>query len=145
MENRNIEQPLANLVYSRIIYTLSIVAAVICTLAPILAIALPERNILNPQFLFSSIWKGASPGTVWHTAGSGFPGGHFWLNHITFGDGIIQFGVALAGSCAGIALLGAAIAYLKQKPRNYFWVLVSLVICAMIFLAAVGIYTQAGS
>jgi hypothetical protein len=121
------------------------VAGIICIVAPVLSIAFRQRNLLDPQFLFSTIWQGANPDKVWQTAGSGFPGGHFWINHLAYGDGLIQLGVVLAGSSAGLALLGTAIAFLKQKPRSYGWALLSLVICILIFLSAIGLYTQTGS
>jgi hypothetical protein len=139
------EQPLANRVYGSLIYWLAIAAAVICILAPLLTMAFPQRNVLDPQFLFSTIWQGAKPEVVWQTASGGFPGGHFWVNHLLYGDGIMQFGIVLGSSAAGIALLGAVIAFLRQKPKDYFWVSLSLIICIMIFLAAIGIYTQGGA
>jgi hypothetical protein len=144
MENSHnkIVQPLANRVYGIIMYWLSIVAAVICIFAPVLSVAFPENNVLDPQFLFSTIWEGAKPDTVWQAANSGFPGGHFWMNHMTYGDGITQFGIVLGGCCAGVALFGTAIAYLKQKPKSYGWALLSIIISMMVFLAAIGIYRQ---
>jgi hypothetical protein len=140
--NKSIDQPLANRVYGTIIYWTSIIAAIICILAPVIALAFPERNVLDPQYLFSSIWEGAKPEVVWNAAGEGFPGGHFWINNLTYGDGFMQFGIVIGGACAGFALLGAAIGYLKQKPRNFGWALLSIVICLFIVLAAIGIYKQ---
>jgi hypothetical protein len=141
--NKNqVHLPLSYSVYGVIIYWISIIAALICTLAPILAIAFPDRNVLNPEFLFSTIWQGKKPDAVWQTVGGGFPGGHFWIHNLTYGDGIVQFGLVLGCSCAGIALLGTAIAYLKERPRSYGWTVLCLVISTLIALAAAGIYQQ---
>ena len=144
MENKDsLEQPLPNRLYGTIIYWISITAAVICIIAPVIALAFPERNAVSPQYLFSTIWQGAKPAEVWETTGDGFPGGHFWIHSLSSGDGLIQLGIVLGGACAGFALLGAAIGYIKQKPRNVGWALLSVVIIIFILLSALGIYTQA--
>lgn len=144
MENKNLlKQPLPNELYGAWIYWVSIVAAVICIVAPVIALAFPSQNVLDPQFLFSTIWEGAKPLEVWETAGTGFPGGHFWINNLTKGDGLIQLGIVLGGICAGFGLIGAAIGYLKEKPRSIGWAIVSVVICLFIALSALGVYTQA--
>ncbi|MBN1644266.1 MAG: hypothetical protein JW856_05565 [Dehalococcoidales bacterium] len=144
MENKDsLKQPLPNRLYGTIIYWVSIIAAIICIVAPVIALAFPESNVLSPQYLFSTIWQGAKPAEVWATVGNGFPGGHFWINSLGSGDGLIQMGIVLGGFCAGLALLGAAVGYLKQKPRNFTWALLSVVITVFILLSAIGIYTQA--
>jgi hypothetical protein len=142
-DKNQIQQPLPNRVYGSIIYWFSIVSAVICTIAPILSMTYPERNILAPQHLFKAIWEGASPEAIWQMTVGGFPGGHFWLNNLTYGDGIIQFGIVLGSFCAAIGLVATAIAYVRHKPGKYFWALLSFLICVLIVLAAAGIYQQA--
>jgi len=141
--NKLLKQPLPNRLYGNIIYWVSIIAAIICIIAPVISLAFPDRNVLDPQFLFSTIWEGAKPAEVWEAAGNGFPGGHFWLNNLTYGDGLIQFGIVVGGSCAGFSLIGAAIGYLRQKPRSPGWALAALVICVFILLSAIGVYSQA--
>jgi len=137
-KNENdIKQPLSSHVYGNIMYWLAIISAVICTIAPVIIVAFPERNLLNPHFLYSAIWDGAEPELIWQTAGGGFPGGHFWIDYMTYGDGIIQFGIVLGCLCAAVALLATAVAYIKQKPRNYGWAALSATICVLIILAAV--------
>jgi len=142
-ENRHLKQPLPHRVYGEFVYWLSIIAAMICTLAPVIAFAFPRRNVMNPHFLFSAIWEGAKPEAVWQKTAGGFPGGHFWLTNLAYGDGLIQLGLVLGCSCAGVGLLGAAIAYLSQKPRSYGWALASLVLATFVALATLGIYQQA--
>jgi len=137
-----VQLPLSYHVYGAIIYWISIVAALICTLAPIVAIAFPNRNVLNPEFLFSTIWQGKKPDAVWQTVGGGFPGGHFWIHNLSSGDAVIQLGLELGCCCAGVGLLATSISYLTQKPRSYGWALAALVIAVFIALAAAGVYQQ---
>jgi hypothetical protein len=132
--------PLPQIVYGRIIYWLCILAAFICTIGSVLAIAFPDKNVMSPHYLFFALWEGYNPGDVWQQVGGGFPGGHFWLYNLNTFDGLAQFGLVTGCSCASLALLGAAIAYLGEKPRSYGWALVSLCVALLVLLSALGIY-----
>ena len=127
------------LVYGRCIYWLSIVAAMICAIGPVIAVAFEDRSIMDPHYLFYSIWEGKTAEVVWQQVGGGFPRGHFWLHNLTGGDGFIQFGLVLGCSCACVALIGTAIAFLREKPRVTGWALLSLWIALLIMLSALGI------
>ena len=129
-------------VYGEVAYWFSIVAALICTIAPIVTVAFPGRNVVDPHFLFSAIWAGQGPEAIWGGAAGGLPGSHFWLRNLSSGDGMIQFGLELGCCSAGIALLATAIAYLKRKPRSWGWAAASLTIAILVTLAALGIYQQ---
>jgi len=132
--------PLPQIVYGQIVYWLCIIAAVVCTIGSVLAIAFPDKNIMNPHYLFFSIWEGNNPEAVWQQVAGGFPRGHFWLHNLTTFDGFTQFGIVIGCSCACLALLGASITFLRGKPRSCGWALVSLFVAAMVLLSAVGIY-----
>jgi hypothetical protein len=142
MKNMDIRQSRPQIVYGIVVYWLSITAALICTLAPIVAVALPGRNVLSPHFLFSAVWAGKNPEIIWQQIGGGFPGGHFWIHHLSSGDALIQLGMELGCCCAGIGLLAASIAFLKEKPRAYGWAIAALVIAIFIAMATAGIYQQ---
>lgn len=128
------------LVYGKCIYWLCITAAMICTIGPVISLAYPDNNLMNPHYLFYSIWAGKTANSVWQEVGGGFPGGHFWLHNLTSGDGFIQFGLVIGCSCAFVALIVTAIVYLKEKPRAYGWALLSLWVAALIILSALGVY-----
>jgi len=131
-------QPKAHRVYGGVIFALSIAASLVSTVGLFLAVAFPERNLLNPHYLFSAIWQGMAPRQVWDAAG-GFPGAHFWLGSLRKADGIVQLGVVLAGSSAGIAFVAAAFAYLGRKRREPGWAILVLLDAAIILFAALGI------
>ena len=132
--------PLPQIVYGKIIYWLCIIAAFICTIGLVLGIALPDKNFMNPYYLFFNIWEGNNPEAVWQQIGGGFPGGHFWLHNLTVGDGFTQFGLVIGCGCAFLALAVTAIAFLKEKPRSYGWALVSFFVALMVLLSMLGIY-----
>jgi hypothetical protein len=129
--------PRAQIVYGEIIYWMAIVSALICMIGPVIAMASVEDNVLNPHYLFASIFEGKDAQTIWNEVGGGFPGGHFYLDHFTSGDGFTQFGLALGCGCALWGLLATAFLYLREK--DYLYMLLSLWVGLLIFLSAIGI------
>jgi hypothetical protein len=129
--------PRAQIVYGEIVYWVTIVSAIICMVGPVIAMASIDDNVLNPHYLFASIFEGKSSETIWNEVGGGFPGGHFYLDHLTAGDGFTQLGLALGCSVALWALIVAAFLYLKEK--NYLYVLLSIWVGLLVALSAVGI------
>ena len=131
------EMPRAQIVYGEIVYWLTIVACIICMVGPVISVANPENNKLNPFKLFEAIFQGKSAETVWQEVGGGFPGGHFYLKHLTYGDGFTQFGLALGCSVAVWGLLAAAFAYARKK--TYLYMGLAIWVSALIFLSMTGI------
>jgi hypothetical protein len=142
MKKPELQQPRPQLVYGEFVYWLSIIAAMICAIAPIIALAFPKRDVLDPHFLFAAIWEGKAPSVIWQQSAGGLPGGHFWLTNLSSGDAIIQLGLEVGCCCAGVGLLAASISYLTQKLRSYGWAIAALVIAVLIGLSAAGIYQQ---
>jgi len=132
------QMPRAQIIYGEIIYWTTIVAAIICMIGPVISIAAPENNVLNPYYLFNAIFDGREADEIWSEIGGGeITGGHFYLKHITFGDGFTQFGLALGCGCALWGLLAAAMAYLKEK--NFIYVVLAIWVAALILLSMLGI------
>lgn len=67
----------------------------------------------------------------------GEPHGHWYLEKMTFGDGLTMIGLALGCSSALWGLLIVTVAYLKEK--NYLYVFLALWVGLLIFLAMAGI------
>jgi hypothetical protein len=131
------KMPLAQTIYGEIVYWVTIVACMICMVGPVIAVAAPKRNILNPYFLFAKIFEGKTAPDIWQEVGGGFPGGHFYFDYFTYGDGFTQFGLALGCSVALWALIAAAIAYASEKI--YFYVGLALWVGLLVTLSMIGI------
>jgi len=129
--------PRAQLVYGAIVYWITVAAAIICMIGPVISLASVDNNVLNPHYLFAGIFEGKDAATVWQEVGGGFPGGHFYFKNFTMGDGFTQFGLALGCSVAIWALLAAAIAYLLEKI--YLYVILSLWVALLVAVSAIGI------
>jgi hypothetical protein len=131
------EVPTTNLIYGEIIYWITVIAAIICMIGPVIAMADVENNVLNPHFLFAAIFEGKDAHTIWEEIGGGFPGGHFNIKNLSKGDGFTQLGLALGCSCACWALLVSAFFFLKEKSYLFVWL--SLFTAGMIFFSMTGI------
>ncbi len=131
------QMPRAQIAYGEVVYWITIAAAIICMIGPVIAVAYIDNNVLNPHFLFSAIFDGKAPEVIWEEVGGGFPGGHFYKNYFLHGDGLTQFGLALGCTAALWALICAAAAYLKD--RTYLYVILSLWVAGMIVVSAIGI------
>ena len=129
--------PVVNFIYGEIVYWVTVAACIVCMIGPVIAIANVENNVLNPHFLFASIFEGKDAHTIWEEVGGGFPGGHFYLNNLAKGDGFTQLGLALGCSSALWALLASAFFFLREK--SYLFVFLSLFVGGMIFLSMIGI------
>jgi len=134
------KMPRVQLVYGEIIYWSAIVAAILCMIGPVIAMAFVDNNVLNPHYVFAAIFDGKNTETIWQEVGGGFPGGHFWFKNFTMGDGFTQFGLALGCACALWGLIAVAIAYLRDKV--YIYVCLSLWVALLIFLSASGIVSK---
>ena len=124
-------------VYGEIVYWVTILACILCMIGPVISVASPEKNILNPYKLFSAIFEGKDAQTIWQEAGEGFPGGHFYLTHLTYGDGFTQLGLALGCSVALWALIATAFCFLVEK--TYFYVILALWVAFLVFCSMIGI------
>jgi hypothetical protein len=131
------KMPRAQTVYGAIVYWVTIISCLICMVGPVISVASPDNNVLNPYKLFNAIFQGKDAQTVWQEVGGKFPGGHFYLKNLTYGDGFTQLGLALGCSVALWALLAAAIAY--TADRIYFYVILSLWVAALVTVSMIGI------
>jgi hypothetical protein len=110
-------------------------------IGPILAMLSVDGNVMNPHYVFASIFNGSTANDVWREVAGEFPGGHFWLDNIATGDGFTQLGLVIGCGSALPALLATALVYLfKKKERSYIWVVFSLGIAALVTISILGIF-----
>ncbi len=131
------KMPRAQTIYGAIVYWVTILSCIICMIGPVVSVASPDKNVLNPYKLFNAIFEGKDAEAVWEEVGGDFPGGHFYLKHLTYGDGLTQVGLALGCSVALWALIAAAVCYAADK--TYFYTALSLWVAGLVALSMVGI------
>ena len=131
------KMPRAQTIYGAIVYWVTILSCIICMIGPVVSVASPDNNVLDPYKLFNAIFEGKDAETVWEEVGGDFPGGHFYLKHFTYGDGLTQVGLALGCSVALWALIAAAISYATDKI--YLYAGLSIWVAGLVALSMVGI------
>ncbi len=131
------KMPRAQIIYGSIVYWITILSCLICMVGPVISVASPDNNVLNPYRLFNAIFEGKDAQTVWQEVGGEFPGGHFYLKNLTYSDGFTQLGLALGCSVALWALIVVAVAYASE--RIYIYAILSLWVAGLVALSMIGI------
>jgi len=135
------EIPVSQRVFGETIYWFCILAAIMCMIGPVIALLSVDNNIMNPHFLFASIFEGNTVDGVWREVGGGFPGGHFWKENMSTGDGFTQLGLVIGCASALPALLATAAVYIfRKKERTFIWAFFSLAIALMVAIALLGLF-----
>ena len=136
------EIPLSQRTFGEIVYWICIVATIVCMVGPVIALLYSGNNVMDPHYFFASIFTGSTAEFVWQEVGEGFPGGHFWVDHMFFGDGLTQFGVAIGCASALPALLATTLVFIfKKKERSFFWAFLSLATGVLIAISMMGIFS----
>ncbi|MFC2047398.1 hypothetical protein ACFLTK_03900 [Chloroflexota bacterium] len=134
--------PVSQIVFGEIIYWLCVLSAIVCMIGPVIALLSVDGNIMNPHYLFASIFEGNTVDVVWNEVGGGFPGGHFWREGIFTGDGFTQFGLVIGCASALPALIATALVYaFRKKERAFVWVFFSLVVAALCTISISGLFS----
>ena len=136
MEIPRIKQ--SQIVFGDIVYWLTIIAAIICMIGPVMSFASMDDNVLNPHYLFVNIWSGIGPEGILNTVGEAEANGHYWIHNLLAGDGFTQFGLVIGCSVAIPAMLVPAIIYIF-KERSFGWALGALWIVGAVTISVLGI------
>ena len=131
------KMPRAQIIYGSIVYWITILSCLLCMVGPVISVASPDNNVLDPYKLFNAIFEGKDAQTVWQEVGGEFPGGHFYFKNLTYGDGFTQLGLALGCSVALWALIVVAIAYAREKI--YLYAILSLWVAGLVALSMIGV------
>jgi len=112
--------PLAGVIYGDLIYWLTILATVVVICGSVLTF-ITTSNYIDPNYLLSAIWEGKSVEQIWTGAISAgqVPNGHWYLNHLTTGNGITTGGIALGVFSVLPGIVGAAYVLFKQGERLF--------------------------
>ena len=65
MSGDNPKMPAAQLIYGEFVYWVTVLAAIICMVGPVVTMMDVENNVLNPHYLFANIFEGEKPASIW--------------------------------------------------------------------------------
>jgi len=124
--------PLAGLIYGGVIYWGVLAGSIIVIIGSVLSFL--GDNFVPVSYWLSTIWKGESPTQIWKGATGSLPMGHWYLSHLTTGDGLTALGISLAVFSVVPALFLAALVLFKKRD----WLYGSLAfVCGLIVLTGV--------
>lgn len=128
----------SQVVFGDTVYWITVVVAIICMVGPVIAFASMDGNVLNPHYLFTSMWAGMGPEAIWESAGEMQTGLKHLVSNIASGDGFTQLGLAIGISIPIPAMLAAAAVY-AFKERSPGWALSALWIVGLVTVSVLGI------
>lgn len=117
MEKGKPKAPVAGLLYGETVYWGVLVGSVIVIIGSVLAFL--GDNFVPVSYWLSSIWKGESPSQIWGSATGSLPMGHWYLSHLTTGDGLTALGVSLGVFSVVPGLFLSAVALFKEGEKLY--------------------------
>jgi hypothetical protein len=109
--------PLAGLIYGEIVYWGVLAGSLIVIVGSVLAFL--GDNFVPVSYWVSSIWKGETVYQTWKGATGALPNGHWYLSHLTTGDGLSALGISLGVFSVVPALFLSAAALFKEKEWLY--------------------------
>jgi len=143
-EQTKLNIPKSQKIFGNTVYWVSIVAAIGGLFAPVLILADPSNNILNPNIIFSAIFGGQSPAEIWGYSEAGtFLGGHFYLSYMTKADSWAMM-LIVVGCAFGLIGLVPAVIYQTFKEKDRFCAALGMIISLLIFLSIIGVLNIAG-
>lgn len=127
--------PQAGVIFGDLIYWITIVATGVAIVGSILTFLVSQGNYIEPAYLLSSIWEGKNVDQIWQGGAGSMPEGHWYLAHLSKGDGLTTAGLALGVFSVIPAILGAA--YFLFKDKDYVFAGLALFAAIITTLAMV--------
>lgn len=109
--------PLAGLIYGGIIYWGVLGGSLIVIIGSVLAFM--GDNFVPVSYWLSSMWAGESPLQIWKGITGSLPMNHWYLSHLSTGDGLTAFGISLSVFSVVPALFFAALVLFKEGDKLY--------------------------
>jgi hypothetical protein len=131
-------------VYAQTVHLITIISAIVSLFVPILIMAFPEADLLNPNRIFAAIFSGAKPGEIWALSkAGGFPGAHFFLRFPRAPDAWAMFGINLGCSVGLWGLIPAVVIQIKHE-KNYFEAFMGIILGLLLLLSMLGVLALEG-
>ena len=110
--------PLAGVVYGDIIYWITILATIVVIIGSVVTFV-TTSNYIDPNYLLSAVWQGKNVEEIWVGAVGAQPNGHWYLQHLTTGNGLTAGGIALGVFSVIPGIIGAAYLLFKEGQRLF--------------------------
>jgi hypothetical protein len=128
--------PISGIIYGEAAYWIVLAGMVIAIAGSV--IYLSGTGYVGKQCILNEMWEGSDVSTIWEEcAGKEVPHGHWYINRLSYGDGIAMAGIALGCLAAVVGMWGAFVGMIREKGGIY--VAFSLIVAIILTLSAAGI------
>ena len=110
--------PLAGKVYGDIVYWGTVTATIFTILGSIFSFV-AKNDILSPSYVLSSIWQQQSVEQIWMGSVGHLPHGHWYMQHLTTGNGITEFGLAFCVFIVIPAMIGSGLILFRERSHLF--------------------------
>ena len=90
--------PFSGIVYGDLVYWITIAATLMVIVGSIITFV-TTNNYIDPSYMLSGVWEGKTVEEIWKGAVGAQPDGHWYLPHLTTGNGMTAGGIALGVFC----------------------------------------------
>lgn len=108
----------AGVAYGDLIYWITILGTVLTLIGTLISF-ITTNNYIQPSYLLSVIWQGQSVEQIWQGGAGSVPNGHWYLDHLSHGDGLTMAGIALGVFSVLPAILVASWVMLREKQQIF--------------------------
>jgi len=127
--------PIAGIIYGEIVYWGVLLGSLIVIVGSMLAFF--GDNFVPVSYWISSIWKGETVLQTWQGATGALPNGHWYLSHLTTGDGLSALGISMGVFSVVPALLLSSVALFREK--EWLYGALAMVGCVVVIIAILGL------
>ena len=112
--------PRAAIIYGDIIYWATIAGTFLVMVGSVITFT-TTNNFIDPGYLLSQILDGNTVDDIWNGAEgvNALPSGHWYLDHITTGNGMTMAGIAIGVFSVTPAIFASAYALLKDGEKLF--------------------------
>jgi hypothetical protein len=127
--------PIAGIIYGEIVYWGVLAGSLIVIVGSVLAFL--GDNFVPVSYWISSIWKGETVLKTWQGATGSLPNGHWYLSHLTTGDGLSALGISLGVFSVVPALFLSSVALFREK--EWLYGALAMVGCIVVIIGVLGL------
>ena len=106
------QSPIAK-IYGEIVYWCTIVASILVIISTTCAF-LGMHGLIDPAYLFSSIWTGKEAAEIWLNSTGQLPDAHWYIHQLWNADSLAMLGIVLGIFSVVPASFAASVIFFKQ-------------------------------
>ncbi|MDQ7031703.1 MAG: hypothetical protein Q9M37_03155 [Desulfonauticus sp.] len=144
MKQERPKPPISGIIYGEFAFWIAIIGCTIATIG-IMWYIFGSHHVMDPQIFLTHLLRGDTVDQIWKaTTGDKSQYGYWFLNKLSYSDGLALAGVAISCWAAVIGTWGAFVGMLvspeeKSRKMYYLYLIFILVMAIILTLCAMGV------